>query len=967
MVPFNRKPKDEDSILEYIKYGVKLFMTSVLSFIGFCFHYFKSLTGILTWVLILGLLVSMKVYKKVYPELKHAREVEYNVLSHIKDSDFELNTDTRIFNNKGEQIGLINAGHFEYAKIQDISDKIQNGYIAVEDRRFKVHPGIDWISIVRAGLSLAKNSGDIKQGGSTITQQVVKNTYLTQEKTAMRKLTEILIAPEIEKKYTKADIMEFYCNTNFYGHRCYGVEAASKYYFGKSAKDVEWWEAALLVGLSNSPATYDPVKHPEAALAKRNEVLDKICREGYFEKESLAAFKAKPIDIVQEYVESTDENYQASYATYCATLELMEVNGFKFKYTFDSPEEYKTYSDDYTDKYSYYSDLIRSGGYDIYTSLDSEIQEKVQEDLNNGLSRFKDKTDDGRYALQGAAVVIDNRTNYVVAIVGGRDKDQFNRGFLAVRQPGSTIKPLLDYAPAFDLGIYSPASIIDDHKFEGGPSNSGGYHGNITIREALNRSLNTVAWQVLNEVGLRKGLSYLGNMQFKNISYTDNFAPAISIGGFTNGTRVVDMAKGYSTLANMGVYSDKTCLVSLVSTREGELVKKNKDTKVFEEDTAYIITDVLKGTLDKPYGTGNGLDIDGQQAAGKTGTTNGSKDAWFCGYTRYYTTAVWMGYDTPKPMRGIYGATYSGKIWQSIMTDLHKGLREWDWEKPSTVVDKTTDGITDLVSTLSEQRAIEEKHIRAAKRLESEAEKAVNVYENFYVDGVEAAYKVKELTKSTYDAVGKVEDSVVRKSMLDRVMEKEISLNDAVSKLQDALNIYEDALQESKEAEMKEKAKEAEEKAAQKELEFREKEFNLKAAEVKSLEYRDEKSDELYKELVNELKGLVDVENYNELRDKLYDCDKFINQLPSKDEWNILQESKRASEAESKALEESSRTDELNIISNRLELTQETSSQPRSSGSVAATRYHYDPDEHSGPGVGLTDPHKSGEGMVYGR
>ena len=198
----------------------------------------------------------------------------------------------------------------------------------------------------------------------------------------------------------------------------------------------------------------------------------------------------------------------------------------------------------------------------------------LQTSLDEVLSSYTELQDNGKYALQGAAVIVDNQTNYVVAIVGGRGtEDQFNRAYLSARQPGSTIKPLLDYGPAFDTGEYYPSRIVDDHQWDDGPANSGGhYYGPVTVREALNRSLNTVAWQVLEDIGIDTGLSYLDNMQFQRLTYVDNGVPALSIGGFTNGVRVVDMAKGFSTLANNGVYNDRTCILKIEHEQEGDLI-----------------------------------------------------------------------------------------------------------------------------------------------------------------------------------------------------------------------------------------------------------------------------------------------------------------------------------------------------------------------------------------------------------
>lgn len=916
--PFIKLPQKGDSFLKFIWYGIKLYVASFLSLIAIPTLCVCTVFALIANITLGGTVAGAVAYKKVYPELKQAREVEYNTLASMKDEDFTLLTDTRVFDKDGNQIGLINSGHFEYAKINDISTKIQNGYIAVEDKRFKIHAGVDWISIARASLALLKNGGEITQGGSSITQQLIKNVYLTKEQTMVRKLTEILLAPEVEKKYSKADIMEFYCNINFYGHRCYGVEAASKYYFGKSAKDVDWWEAALLIGLSNSPSQYDPVKHPEAAIKKRNTVLKTMCDAGLFDESSLKEYQAKPLNIVQEYAEASLENYQTSYAIHCATIELMKNDNFKFEYTFDTQDAYDAYTKRYSDEYNKINEEIRSGGYDIYTSLDSNVQSVVQSTIDNELSRFTEKQDNGKYAIQGAAVVVDNQTNYVVAIVGGRGtEDQFNRGYLSQRQPGSTIKPLVDYTPAFDTGEYYPSKIMNDHKFDGGPANSGSYRGNLTIREALNRSLNTVAWQVLQGIGIKYGLSYLGKMQFRSLTYADSTAEAISIGGFTNGVRVVDMAKGYSTLANGGVYDDRNCITSIVSAKDGELYsgEENK-TQVYQEDSAYMITDVLKGTMDKEYGTGYGLDINGQQAAGKTGTTNSSKDAWFCGYTRYYTAAVWMGYDTPKPMHGIYGATYSGRMWQNIMKEIHQGLSEWDWEQPKTVIrdyynpstgerTSTNTGVQDLFSLSAEDRKKQTEAQRAEDNKVTSIQRELEAFENFYISSVEDTFTVDDQYRELSNKISTIQDDQIRSDFQNRAAEKYSKLQENIDDMQDAIKIYEESKAEESRAEESLKAEEADQKVQKEAIDLRTKDFRDKLKVLQDMEYQQEDKNELIESAAKALEKLTDLDEYDDLFKQLQDAEKRIETLPTPEEWKVIQESIAESIAESESIQES--------------------------------------------------------------
>lgn len=690
---------------------------------------FRFLKAVLLILLIAILGTGAVVIYKVYPELSSIRQTAISTFTNMDESDFKRMSDTEVFDSSGTRIGAISAGHYVYDPIDSISKNIRTAYVDQEDRRFYSHNGIDIVAMARALLSYVKHRGTVTQGASTITQQVIKNTYLTQERTLERKLTEIMIAPELEKRFGKDKILEFYCNGNYYAHGCYGVEAASRYYFGKSAKDVDVWEAALLVGLSNRPASYDPIKHPESALKKRNEVLKSmyVCKD--ITEQELAEYQGKPLGVTETREQASPENYQTSYAIHCATLELMKNDGFEFEYSFDTAKKYEEYEAKYKDAYSEKSDAIRAGGYKIHTTLDSAIQSILQSHLDDVLKKKTEQQDNGKFALQGAAAVINNDHSTVAAIVGGRGTDdEYNRAFLSSRQPGSTIKPLIDYGPAFETGEVYPSYIVNDHQWEKGPSNSGdNYYGPISVREALNRSLNTVAWQVLQKIGTDTGLSYLSKLHFSTLSPADLTAEAVSIGGFTNGVHVIDMAKGYAALADGGVYSDRTCIESIIYDKTNKELYSGKEqkTQVYTAGTAYMLTDILKGTLDKEYGTGYGLDLDHEQAAGKTGTTNSSKDTWFCGYTRYYTTAVWVGYDTPRAMPGIYGSTYAGKIWHDVMSDLHVNVPEKDWARPSSVIEASVSpstgkqvdydtGMTDLFNIEINQIAADRQKARDA-------------------------------------------------------------------------------------------------------------------------------------------------------------------------------------------------------------------------------------------------------------
>ena len=890
---------------------MRAFSSFFVSLFGILGWLFQSILHLLTCGLILCGLIGLLIYAKVRPELDHCREVAYDKLAQMQRQDFHMLSDTEIYDKNDQLIGLINAGHYEYVPISQISMNLQNAYIAQEDRRFKSHTGVDWIATFRAGLALVKNRGEITQGGSTITQQVVKNTYLTQEQSFTRKIVEILLAPEIEKKYSKADIMEFYCNTNFYGNHCYGVEAASRYYFGKDASDLESYEAAVLVGISNSPTAYNPVRNPEASLKKRNDVLHSMLEVGYLSEDAYESAISQPLSIVQEEGEGSNENYMSSYAIHCAALALMKLDNFEFQYIFKDKSDYDTYMENYQATYTEKADDIRAGGYRIYTTLDQDLQTALQTQLDNVLSPYTELQDNGKYALQGAGVIVDNMTNSVVAVVGGRGtEDVYNRAYLSARQPGSTIKPLIDYAPAFDTGEYYPARLIDDHKWADGPSNSGGsYYGNVSVREALNRSLNTVAWQILTDIGVDYGLNYLGEMEFQKLTYIDNDVPSLSIGGFTNGVRIVDMAKGYSTLANGGVYNDQTCIRRIDHEHNGELTKNLKPHSqvVYQQDSAYMLTDILKGTLTEAYGTGYGLALEnGMPAAGKTGTTNSSKDTWFCGYTRYYTTTVWVGYDTPRAMPGIYGKTYAGKIWKQVMDQIHEDKELLDWEQPATV-EMTTDsksGITDLFSATLHERAEQSLHDKEQRKLEEDLETAVTAFEDKTIETVEDTYWVKEQYQSIISKLNLMDGSDKRTELLERMTKRNEEFAPIISEMQDTITLYE-AQKAKEKAEAQKKAEEDAITARKnQEIQTRKNTFLSALRDVENLEYQSSDAESLVQNAINKLSLVETYEEAASYKERLQKAIDRIATLPTESEWQAAKQAEEEAKAASQAADQ---------------------------------------------------------------
>ncbi|MDO4805403.1 MAG: transglycosylase domain-containing protein, partial [Lachnospiraceae bacterium] len=600
----------------------------------------KTILCVFAAIFVIGAIYGLVRLRPLYIE---ARERIYDILADMNTGSFRRQTNTMIYANDGELIGKLGYEHYDYVDISEISHYIQQGYIDTEDKRFKSHHGVDFIATTRAAISLITHRGRITQGGSTITQQVIKNNLLTTERSFERKALEILIAFQLEKEYTKADIMEFYCNSCYYGNSCYGVEGAAKYYFGTDAKSVDLAQAAMIVGTSNSPNNYNPVADYELCMQKKERVLGYMLEEGSITQEEYDAAVAERPEVLEISDNVGSEGYESSYAVYCAAIKLMQHDGFEFQYTFASEEDYQAYQEKYSEAYTAATSRVRSGGFKINTTYDQEVQQKLQNALDSTLEEQTDLQDDGRFDMQGAAICIDNDTGQVIAVVGGRGtEDAFNRAYMAKRQTGSAIKPLLVYGPALNEGIVTPSTVFSDTEINingYSPKNSDGqYLGNMTIREALARSVNTIAVQVYNATGTETSMSYLDKMRFGSITFGDAYNSALALGAFTVGETVSDMARGFAAVADGGIMRESTCISSLVSEVEGTIYSYSpKDgTKIFSEDTAFILTDLMVGAFEEEYGTAVSFKNEDQCFAGKTGTTNENRDAWFAGFSKYY-------------------------------------------------------------------------------------------------------------------------------------------------------------------------------------------------------------------------------------------------------------------------------------------------------------------------------------------
>lgn len=891
---------------------IKVILGTLGGYLGIISNIIGTILGILASILAVCLIAGICVYVKVIPMFTEAREVVFDNLVNMSEEDFIMNEDTIVYDYKGKKVGSVNAGRYKYVKISNISPYMYNGYIAVEDKRFKTHGGVDLLATMRAAVALLKNNGEITQGGSTITQQVIKNNLLTQEKSFTRKTAEILLAPTVEAKFGKDKIMEFYCNSNYYGNRCYGVGAASKFYFGKKASELEPEEAALLIGLSNSPSAYNPVANPDAALKKRNEVLETMYQEGVITQKQYKRGKKSEINVLQMTEKTSSESYVVSYAVHCAALALMEQENFEFQYTFKNKQDYEAYSEKYSTEYGQKCDDIRSGGYKIYTSINQSMQKKLQKAVDNGLAYSTEKNSDGtKYALQGAAVCVDNNSQYVIAIVGGRGtKDAYNRAYLSARQSGSAIKPLIDYAPGFESGAFSPSTIVNDHVISNGPKNAGGsYMGNVSIREAVARSLNTVAWQVLGTITPDYGMSFLDKMHFHNLSYVDNGNMALSLGGFTEGVRVVDMAKGYSTLANNGEYSDRTCVRKIEHVSDGTIYKDAEETtQVYSQDAAWLMTDVLKGVFQESYGTGRALKLNGGQiSAGKTGTTNSSKDVWFCGYTSYYSTVVWAGYDTPRAMPGASGASIPGVIWKNFMNEIHKNLAPKDFEQPETIRLARYDSAGKIIKGTEESGSHPRSYGKdyfATEILEKTSEYVNNAkdvvyqkkvlkklvkFEKMYITSIADYYTLKQTYSTLKTMIASIADDEVRKAYSTRCTDKYESLQDETVAWEDVVAAYEQQQAEENARVAEEQAKKSQEA---REEQTRKTRVALAKTRLKRLtghKYQPEKVNDLVSAANSAVEKCKNYPEYSELHKMYVEYRAQILALPTKAEYQEQQ------------------------------------------------------------------------------
>ena len=690
---------------------------------------------LLAIVVIGGVLIYMKYGKKLIAMESDAKKI----VSKSTMETFRQNETSIIYDANGNIMSKLKGEKdVYYIKYSDIPQVAVDAITSIEDKNFFKHKGYDLKAIIRAGFAYIKNKGVITQGGSTITQQLARNIFLSFEESWQRKAREIFIAIELEKKYTKKEIMEFYLNNIYFANGYYGIQSAALGYFGKGVNSLSLSQITFLLSIPNSPTRYNPYENIEGTLARRDRILDQMVLDGKISEAEASKAKSEEIKLKAPKVEKS--SYALTFALDRAVKALMKSEGFNFRYSFNSEEDRKAYNENYSEVYSSCQTRLYSGGYRIYTSIDPEKQKLLQDTVDNGLSVSSEKSKSGIYSLQGAAVTIDNSSGRVVAIVGGRSQklkgSTLNRAYQSFRQPGSTIKSLIVYTPAFEQG-YTPESMVKDEKIEGGPVNADGvFSGNMTVLDALAKSKNTVAWKLFTEISPAIGIGKLLDMGFSAIADTDYY-PSAALGGFTKGVNAVEMASAYAAIENGGEFREPTCIMKMTDSSGNDMVadgfyQKGTSKYIYDENACKMMITCMEAVMTK--GTGVGGKLATMPCAGKTGTTNDSKDLWFVGFTKYYTTSVWVGYDIPRSLAGLtYTATPLG-IWKTYMDSINNGLPLAKLDDYKITVAPTKDDTEETEEETKEEKEEEEKAKEEEEKKLEEEKKAEEEKKNTNTD-----------------------------------------------------------------------------------------------------------------------------------------------------------------------------------------------------------------------------------------
>ncbi|MBI2246866.1 MAG: penicillin-binding protein 1A [Armatimonadetes bacterium] len=562
---------------------------------------------------------------------------------------------TRIYAANGELIASVYRENREYVTLDQIPLSMQQAVIAIEDERFFGHSGIDLEAIARA-MWRNLRARELREGGSTITQQLARNVFLTPDRTLRRKVAEIVLALEIERRLTKHEILERYLNQVYFGQGAYGIEMAAQVYFGKPAQKLTLAESAMLAGLIRAPSLYSPYRNLDLARYHQRLVLKRMAQLGYITREQ--AYEAA-----------------ARQPLWLARLRNVGLTSVRAPYfvSYVLPYLIERFGEE----------RVYRGGLQVYTTLDLPMQIAAEQAVRHGLDEAREQR---LNATQGALVTLDVHTGYIRAMIGGYDfwKSQFNRAFQARRQPGSAFKPFI-YTTAIEAGWRSTKVLLDAPvSYRSGvgwwhPKNyDGKFRGPVTMRTALEKSINIPAIRTLNTLRTTRVIAVARRMGIQS-----PLEPNLSLALGSSDVTLLELASAYATLASMGVRSEPIA-ISRVIDQSGKVLEQNVPQRrpALESEVAYRMIDILKGVITR--GTGRAARI-GRPVAGKTGTSDDYRNAWFIGFTPHLLTAVWVGNDDNSPMNKVVGGTVPARTWAAFMRTAVASMPADDWDRPEGV------------------------------------------------------------------------------------------------------------------------------------------------------------------------------------------------------------------------------------------------------------------------------------------
>lgn len=606
-----------------------------------------------------------------------------------KIAQYKPSEATTILSEDGKTLARLYIENRIYVPLSRIPMDLQNALIASEDQQFWEHPGFNFWGILRA-IYVDIKTGSKAQGASTITQQLAREIALTKQKLFTRKIQEIYIAVQLERMYTKEEILEMFLNSIFFGHSAKGAQTAAQQYFGKDVEDLTLAESALLIGVMPSPNRYSPYVNMERAVERRNLVLNQMVNEGYISRERAEKAKEEPVRLVG-LKQNTGDGEHAPYFVRYVREKVIKMFG---------------------------SDTVYKGGLKIYTTLDYNMQKAAEKALataidpkNGYIPTITREGSDVKTQPQLSILSIDPRNGHIKAMVGGRgdEDDRFNRATQALRQPGSAFKPLV-YAAALESG-YTPGSVIDDVLGYYDPSRNvpwptnynDKYLGPVTLRTGLKESINTVAVKLLDQIKVDTLLKMAERLQITTLvkeGKSNDRNLSIALGGLTRGVIPLELVGAYGVFANRGIYTEPIAITKIEDS-EGHIIYQASPKKkiVLKEEVAYLLTDMLQSVVTD--GTGWRAAIPGRQVAGKTGTTSDLKDAWFVGYTPDIVTSVWIGEDTPRPMNYTYRGKYTTvsssdatRLWADYMKAAMKNRPVVQFQRPASITSVNIDPMT---------------------------------------------------------------------------------------------------------------------------------------------------------------------------------------------------------------------------------------------------------------------------------